>query len=327
MISVVEIFKPLAYLTITHLTVYSSGLVGSTQLRFQNKQQLTNFRIFPKKVFQITIFRFYFCSQLIIFPNFNFSDVQNGYDNITGLLTSKLRFENVQIDDFGYYECLSDGTGDILQSFQLYINSSTKLLFPVPQQRTILTVNAGQSVEIPCRALNPINPDLEIQLISLESGLELPNVSPVTGPSTGFEIYQAKLPEHSGLVECIAKTEYITDTVNFTLNFNFPDFQNPDNVIEPPSDCKKCYELSKPYIQTLNQDVHEGDTVELKCILVVPKAIEDRVDLKWVKVALGSQGNQEILKNTLEDSPGKNFKVFLGSTLFEKSKFCPKIQF
>ena len=233
----------------------------------------------------------------------------------------------MQIDDFGYYECLSDGTGDILQSFQLYINSSTKLLFPVPQQRTILTVNAGQSVEIPCRALNPINPDLEIQLISLESGLELPNVSPVTGPSTGFEIYQAKLPEHSGLVECIAKTEYITDTVNFTLNFNFPDFQNPDNVIEPPSDCKKCYELSKPYIQTLNQDVHEGDTVELKCILVVPKAIEDRVDLKWVKVALGSQGNQEILKNTLEDSPGKNFKVFLGSTLFEKSNFCPKIQF
>ena len=264
---------------------------------------------------------------MLIFPNFNFSDVQNGYDNITGLLTSKLRFENVQIDDFGYYECLSDGTGDILQSFQLYINSSTKLLFPVPQQRTILTVNAGQSVEIPCRALNPINPDLEIQLISLESGLELPNVSPVTGPSTGFEIYQAKLPEHSGLVECIAKTEYITDTVNFTLNFNFPDFQNPDNVIEPPSDCKKCYELSKPYIQTLNQDVHEGDTVELKCILVVPKAIEDRVDLKWVKVALGSQGNQEILKNTLEDSPGKNFKVFLGSTLFEKSNFCPKIQF
>ena len=237
------------------------------------------------------------------------SDVQNGYDNITGLLTSKLRFDNVQIDDFGYYECLSDGTGDTLQSFQLFINSSTKLLFPVSQQKTFLTVNAGQSVEIPCRALNPTNPDLEIQLISLESGLELPNVSPVTGPSTGFEIYRAKLPEHSGLVECIAKTGYITDTVNFTLNFNFPDFQNPDNVIEPPSDCKKCYELKKPFIQTLNQAVHEGDTVELKCTLIVPKAIEDQVDLRWVKVALGSQGNQEILKNTLEDSPGKNFKI------------------
>ena len=236
--------------------------------------------------------------------------MQTGYDNITGLLTSKLRFDQVQIDDFGYYECLSDASGDILQSFQLFINSSSKLLFPIPQHKTILTVNAGQSVQIPCRALNPTNPDLDIKLLSLESGLELPNVSPETGPSTGFKIYRAKLPEHSGLVECIAKTEFITDTVNFTLNFNFPDF-DPDNVIEPPSDCKKCYELSKPYIQNLNTDVHEGDTVALKCILIVPKAIEDQVDLEWVKVPLGSQGGQEILKNTLEDSPGKVFTVLV----------------
>ena len=149
-----------------------------------------------------------------------FTDVDKSYDNITGLLTSTLKFENVQIDDFGFYECLSDQSNDVIESFQLFINSSRSLLLPIKHQSSILTVNAGQSVEIPCRALNPTDPNLNVRLISLESGSDLPNVNSLA-TSTGFEIYQAKLPFHSGLVECIATNGFITDTVNFTLNFNF----------------------------------------------------------------------------------------------------------
>ena len=86
-------------------------------------------------------------------------------------------------------------------------------------------------------------------------------------------------------------------------------FSFGDDVISPPSDCKKCYELGKPYIENQSNDVHEGDEVELKCILVVPSAIANQVELTWKKVSLNSEG-QETLKKESE-SPGNQLSFLV----------------
>ena len=58
-----------------------------------------------------------------------------------------------------------------------------------------------------------------MKLISSSTGLELPDVFPKK-LNDGFEIRNARLPEHDGQIECVAeKKDGATDSVKYFLRF------------------------------------------------------------------------------------------------------------
>ena len=58
-----------------------------------------------------------------------------------------------------------------------------------------------------------------MKLISSSTGLELPDVFPKK-LNDGFEIRNARLPEHDGQIECVAETkDGATDSVKYFLRF------------------------------------------------------------------------------------------------------------
>ena len=78
----------------------------------------------------------------------------------------------------------------------------------------------NQASLVQYRLLNPtISNDIELKLISSSTGLELPDVYPKK-PNDGFEIQNARLPEHDGQIECVAETkDGTTDSVKYFLRF------------------------------------------------------------------------------------------------------------
>lgn len=198
---------------------------------------------------------------------------------------------------------MSDSNQSVLKSFQLFINSS-KLLLPTQKYEPINAV-AGASVQIPCVLLNPTEDSIDLKLVSLSTGQELPNVIRKEG-NKGFEILSARLPEHNGEVECQAKTlDGRSDSVRVNLVFN--PFGGGGDIIVPPDDCVQCYELQKPHINLENgHDIHFEDSVNLQCSLVVPKGYESRVQLEWLVLSLGGKGSENfnVTKTTLPQSPG-----------------------
>lgn len=225
---------------------------------------------------------------------FRFLVIQKGYDTESqGYFFTNLTIDDVRLDDYGFYECISDGgQGRVLKSFYLYINSDVKLLLPLDKSQTIISAIAGKSVQIPCHLLNPSDQGSSIKLVSLSNGRELPNVVQ-RSPESGFEIFNARLPEHNGEIQCQASNveKGLIDSLDFTLRL-IPATNgngNPDdnNIVSPPTDCKRCYKVQQPTIIVDNKhDIHAGDSVTIKCRLVIPKAIEDQVTLKWLETTL-----------------------------------------
>ena len=70
------------------------------------------------------------------------------------------------------------------------------------------------------RLLNPtISSDIDLKLVSSSTGLEIPDVFPKK-LNDGFEIRNARLPEHDGQIECVAeKKDGATDSVKYFLRF------------------------------------------------------------------------------------------------------------
>ena len=95
------------------------------------------------------------------------SVVIKGYDSETGQYTAKLTFDATQVDDFGFYECLTEDQNKVIKSFQMYINSTKHLLLPIPQEVSpLIIVNAGKTAQVPCRLLNPtISEEIDLKLI------------------------------------------------------------------------------------------------------------------------------------------------------------------
>ena len=95
------------------------------------------------------------------------SVVIKGYDSETGQYTATLTFDATQVDDFGFYECLTEDQNKVIKSFQMYINSTKHLLLPIPQEVSpLIIVNAGKTAHVPCRLLNPtISEEIDLKLI------------------------------------------------------------------------------------------------------------------------------------------------------------------
>jgi hypothetical protein len=95
------------------------------------------------------------------------SVVIKGYDSETGQYTAALTFDAIQVDDFGFYECLTEDQNKVIKSFQMYINSTKHLLLPIPQEVSpLIIVNAGKTAHVPCRLLNPtISGEIDLKLI------------------------------------------------------------------------------------------------------------------------------------------------------------------
>ncbi len=206
------------------------------------------------------------------------------------------------IDDFGYYECLNEDKSQVLDSFQLYINASEQTaLLPVKREERFVIVNAGATVLVPCRLLNPLDRSKSLALVDLSSGVDLPSVYNVN-PTKGLEIRNAKLPEHNGEVECRAldKDGKTVDTMKFTLSFIFDSNPGPVN---PPE-----FELSEPHITVESEhgdDIHLGDSVVLKCNLIVHESLESKIKLTWVTLTLNQDELQiqNITKTVSPSSP------------------------
>lgn len=135
------------------------------------------------------------------------------------------------------------------------------------------------------------------------TGLELANTI-YLGPSKGFEIQNAQLPDHDGEVECRAESGEIIDRIHFTLSLNLV----PDGpIISPPEDCKQCFQLTKPFIQLDDgngDDIHEGDTVVLKCLLTIPSSMKEQVELDWLTFKLSQTGSFNTTKTSKVESNG-----------------------
>ena len=79
------------------------------------------------------------------------------------------------------------------------------------------------SFTVPCLALDPINPDIEYKLVNKHSELDLIQVE-FLGFQTGFQITNAKWPEHNGEINCLAinsTSKEVLATVQFNLHFLF----------------------------------------------------------------------------------------------------------
>ena len=88
---------------------------------------------------------------------------------------------------------------------------------------------------VPCLALDPINPDVEYKLINKNTELELIQVE-YLGFQTGFQITNAKWPEHNGEINCLAinsTSEEVLATVQFNLHFLFFPYY-PSSYHPPP---------------------------------------------------------------------------------------------
>ena len=63
--------------------------------------------------------------------------------------------------------------------------------------------------------------------------------------------------------------------------------------------------MKKPNIHVENGlDIHQGDNVLLKCTLVVPKNLEDNVQLQWLKFSLDVHQEPQNLTKKPSNSPG-----------------------
>ena len=231
--------------------------------------------------------------------------ISKGYDADTGQFSTQLRLDKVQKDDYGFYECLTESKS-LLKSFQLYINGS-KLLLPIAQfEDTFISVFDGQSVNIPCRLLNPTLDHITLNLINPSTGQEFPNV--IRNPdNNGFRILEARLIQHSGGIECRAKStiDGTEDSIIFTLSFKAggnPDINPPDNSDQyfgkPVIEINHGYD----YDENHKDDIHEGDDIALKCSLIIPKSYGQSVDLNWHSVIAGSERANLTINDS--DSPG-----------------------
>ena len=119
--------------------------------------------------------------------------VFKGYDKDTGDFKVTLNFEAIRLDDYGFYECLSEDQKKVIKSFSLYINSTSNILLPKNEADSgFISVNAGMTAHVPCRLLNPtLSKDINLKLISSSTGSELPNVLKKDF-NDGFEIYNAR---------------------------------------------------------------------------------------------------------------------------------------
>ena len=78
--------------------------------------------------------------------------VIKGYDSDTGHYTATLNLDAIRLDDYGFYECLSEDQAKVIKSFQMYINSTSDLILPIaPDVSPFITVNAGKPAHVPCR--------------------------------------------------------------------------------------------------------------------------------------------------------------------------------
>ena len=159
---------------------------------------------------------------------------------------------------------------------------------------------------VPCRALNPKDPNTQVKLLSSSTGLELPNVIEL-GSHIGFKIQNAQLPDHSGEIKCLATRGNQTESVQFTLKMILDPFglscRSPTEPNHPNADCT----ISKPTIGKV-EDVHEGESVTLNCSLIVKKICENDIKLKWNSLGLNFNGrsndNIELFKDQKPYDPG-----------------------
>ena len=123
----------------------------------------------------------------------------------------------------------------------------------------------------------------------------------------GFRIPNTKL-QYAGEIECIASNSNGTlDKVPFYLHFTAVNDHLDCNEAQTPIIDGGPFELEKPYIKNEggSDDVHAGDTVILKCHLVVPETVVQQVDLDWLPLSRNNMAEySKIDTQSIPQSPG-----------------------
>jgi hypothetical protein len=235
---------------------------------------------------------------------FSISVIFEGYNQENGAFMSKLIISEVYLEDFGRYECLSLESKQVIKSFQLYVKSNASLLYPIDVIDRYINVNSGGSVTIPCRLTDPTDPEAEISLINQNTNNEVANVVHIN-PDAGFLIQNLRLPDHDGTFICKAKSgNNREDSIHFRLILAL----NPNSGIGTNTPLiTDANDISKPYITTINgSDVHAGDNIALKCMLLVRNGIANRVELQWLVLAINNPllPDQLVMEEQDELNPG-----------------------
>ena len=76
-------------------------------------------------------------------------DVTKGYDgnngNHSGNLMITLQFDEVTIDDYGYYECKDNISERVIEKFYLFIDTPDELLFKGNNHHPLIGITCGGS--------------------------------------------------------------------------------------------------------------------------------------------------------------------------------------
>ena len=77
------------------------------------------------------------------------TDVTKGYDgnngNNSGNLMITLQFDEVTIDDYGYYECKDNISERVIEKFYLFIDTPDELLFKGNNHHPLIGIACGGS--------------------------------------------------------------------------------------------------------------------------------------------------------------------------------------